>query len=1060
MPKWNEMQEKAIYTENKNILVSASAGSGKTTVLIARLLHLIKDKKIDITKILAMTFTEAAANEMKKRMAEKLNEALKTESSESEKVYLQSQLANLSNASISTIHGFCLDIIQHYYYTIGLDSERVNTIMDDTLTTSLLNKSMDITFHHFIEDETFYQINTIFSSRAHDYEALKENILTLFYLAQANSNPYTFLKSCKMKEVSSFHDYPAQVKFYFIDYLTFICDSILESLTACEYICNDLNEVEKEEKIKEKKEKLINAKQYLIESNYAEFRIHFLNTALLVLPNLKDHDIYAQLKKDIDTFEAKLVENLYEEETFVLRTNKNKNLINYFIEIVSFFMQTYEKEKESNKCIDFSDMEHFALQILEANNHLVASLYRDKFEEIMVDEFQDSNDVQDHLVSLIARDRNVFRVGDIKQSIYGFRHASPSIMQGLIQNSSENDEVIYLNNNYRSKESIVEFNNVLFDILMNVDGYSSSFSEHDNTIVGLDSQKEDNVPAVFSCINAKDVNEYTSKKMSNDELKADYISSKIIELINNGKYHYKDFVILIKTHAKAEFLRDAFDKYHIPYFISMKHGFYDSSALQNVLSFLKALYNPNDDISLLGTLTSRFFNVSDSTLANAKIHKDTQESYYQYFTNTHLLDAFNELKKEVNNIPLSTLLSKIYNWNDYYTNFTTIQEKSNLDKLYEMICEKEKKDSYTLDTFISSLNENNDTQIGEAIPIGNNDDVVRVMTIHQSKGLQFKVVFLYSTNSISLQDIKGIATYDDTLKISFPFVDPYYRYTYPTLERIAFEHKKSKEALEEEIRLLYVATTRAQHEMYLVDCVKDQILNPISKAELYKKKGFTNWILQTYNNLHKTELYRKEEIHTLWNSVPLEEEQVIKKEMKQYDKNYHMIHTSSPSESEITSFTPSKFSLDDSSAQRGTQLHYMVEILPDNMDWTYDSIINTAHINNIELTIHDVSILQTLNQNTLFKDSKKDATIYHEFPFIVNSNSEIIHGFMDYVAIQDNNVIMIDFKSDHNVNETTLIKRYEKQIQAYHEALTIIYSDKTIETYIYSFELGKMIRIP
>ena len=176
--KWNEMQEKAIYTQHKNILVSASAGSGKTAVLIARLLNLIQNEKIEINEILAMTFTEAAANEMKKRMAKELNHAL-DHCDEQEKTYLQKQLANLSNAHISTIHGFCLDIIQNYYYTIALDKERVNTIMDDALTSKLIEKSMEYTFTHFMESDNFLTLCQIFSHRANSYQTLKENIQVL-----------------------------------------------------------------------------------------------------------------------------------------------------------------------------------------------------------------------------------------------------------------------------------------------------------------------------------------------------------------------------------------------------------------------------------------------------------------------------------------------------------------------------------------------------------------------------------------------------------------------------------------------------------------------------------------------------------------------------------------------------------------------------------------------------------------------------------------------------------------------------------------------------------------
>lgn len=207
MPKWNPQQEKAIYTMNKNILVSASAGSGKTTVLIARLLHLVKDKRIEIDRILAMTFTEAAANEMKKRLAKELQDALTTAENEEERNYLNKQLANMSKANISTIHGFCLNVIQNYYYAIGLKKEAITNIMDDSTKSILLRKSMEETFSRYMYDETFITLCQVFSTKADSNTNLQDAITSFFYLATAKSDPKQFLEKCRKQQITSFAQY-------------------------------------------------------------------------------------------------------------------------------------------------------------------------------------------------------------------------------------------------------------------------------------------------------------------------------------------------------------------------------------------------------------------------------------------------------------------------------------------------------------------------------------------------------------------------------------------------------------------------------------------------------------------------------------------------------------------------------------------------------------------------------------------------------------------------------------------------------------------------------------
>lgn len=1058
MTTWSKMQEKAIYTKDKNILVSASAGSGKTTVLIARLLNLIQNEKIEISRILAMTFTEAAASEMKKRLSIALNDALVKAEDEQEKAYLQKQLANVSSAYISTIHGFCLNIIQNYYYVIGLNKDRISNIMDDATSAHALDKSMKETFSTFMEKEEFLELCSTFSSKANSDETLKKAILALFNLANAKSDPLTFLESCRpMEHVNSIKDYPKDIQYYFFDYLSVQLDSISQSTETFKYHLMDENDAKKLTVIEEKIENIKKCKDFLIEEDYNSFKKQFVILCSINVPTIKDNDEAKTIRKLILDLEDEMNAHLFNEEKYCFFSNTNAKILNTFIDVVKYFLLTYNQIKEDALCMDFSDMEHYALAILKAQNGLVASFYREQFVEIMVDEFQDSNDVQDDLVSLICRSNNVFRVGDIKQSIYGFRHATPEIMRSLIENKKEQDEVIYLSSNYRSKKTIVDFNNNLFTSLMNIPGFASSFKDEDCTLCGLESQSEDCTSVKFHILDETYFkNLVSSPYKSKDEIKANYIANQIVQKIKEG-YSFKDFVVLIKTNAKAEPLRDAFEKAQIPYFISMKQGFYDSSAVANVITFLKALYNPNEDIDFCAFLLSTFMQMKEDNLIEARFNKTS--SYYEYFKEHYDLSAFEALYKDKDNLKISLLLNKIYAFNNYYEQYTNAQEKSNLDKLFDIACSYENKQYLTLEQFLRIIEQSQSAKIGEAIPIGNEDNVVRVMSIHQSKGLQFPVVFLYSTSSTTIMDTQGIISFDDTLKIAMNYIDPIYRYNTLSLERIAMNHKITKAALEEEMRLLYVATTRAQKEMHIIDVTKKEAKLPINRVEIYKKKGFTAWILQTLYHIHDSINYYQEiVVDQLWDSEVIKNELMLTNSLLRYNFDYKESTIHSPSENEILSFKPRPFSLhEDYALQRGTKLHKMIEVLPNTL-WDKNLIIACAKQQHLYLNEKDINLLLTLNMHPLFMDAQK-GNVVHEFPFMIKEDNDITHGYMDYISKFDDKVIMIDFKSDRNVDVDTLIERYKGQIDAYTHALKLIYPSYKIESYMYSFSLNEMIKM-
>ena len=1041
MVQWNDAQKKAIYTKDKNILISASAGAGKTTVLIARLMSLIKDEGIGVDEILAMTFSEAAAMEMKKRLAKSLHEELAISQNPA---YIQTQLANLDAANISTIHGFCLNIIKEYYYMVNLSKERINHPMDELQAATLRNQAMKQAMDSAYENKDFARFSLHFTTRPETSGSLEREIKDLANLANSKADPIVFLNECRMNYQPI--ERIAQVDFETLQYF-------LNSFKVPLNLLIDLGKktiIEmKEDTLQPKLEQYIQAFKCLEKVDYTGFREHFKVGIKVKLPM----ESKATYIKEIANKEKEILNLLFEEKDYVYFHNELVTDIHFFISIAHDYLKAYEQLKIKEGVIDFNDMEQYAIQILKADNGYVASLYRKKFRSIMVDEFQDSNDVQDALVKQIARGNNIFRVGDIKQSIYGFRHALPSIMRGLIEQPQPQDEVIFLSYNYRSTKTIVDFNNILFDRLMNLNELSSSYLEEDKVVTGTPKQEEVAIPVTLHLINKKEVDvegAYTSA-----ELKASYIANQIQKHKKQG-YSYRDMVILVRSNARMEEIKMALDAVNIPCFYNKKQGFYDSKSVQTIISYLKGLINPYDDLSFLSILTSELYQFDVNDLAKAQLQRN-EEAYVNYFKTDNRLDSFFRIRKQLYTKKMSELLQDIYNINNYYMEYQSAQERANLDMLYEMVCAYEKEEALSINGFLNYLESQKGLEIGEAMPIGANDDVVRIMSIHKSKGLQFRIVFLYSSNRFGIQAREGTTSIDEKLKLGMKYLDLKQLVRYPTITSLAIRQKQLQEYLEEEQRLLYVATTRAQEVLHIVDVGKNETVEEYSINEFYKLNGYTGWIQKAFT-IETSPLFECCYVNEMWESEWMQEEiQTYKFQM--YQGNVREIGFVSPSDTEIKISKPQPFTMQEELGfERGTKLHRMVEVLPQTK-WDELVLDEVADKELITLDAHDKAVLLSLYNQPIFIQALQYQHVYHEYAFMVKGDEGIVHGFMDFLAVDSQEVIMIDFKSDRGVDESTLLERYQAQMDAYYQALLGMYKEHRVVTYIYSFELKKMIKL-
>lgn len=1052
MKTWNPEQKQAIELRHQNILVSASAGSGKTGVLVQRLVDLVTIDRIELDEILAMTFSEDAANEMKKRLSKEISSLLSNEKDEEKKAYLFKQLSKLSNAHISTIHSFCYSIIKEFYYLIDLTSTRISNLCDESKQQLYKNQALETVIETMLKEKnkSFSLLVSMLSNRPEDLQSVKDTILKTADMADSQSDPEKWLDLCKRNYEDDIFEKDSQLSRVFMDYWH---GRLTLYIQAMESLVTQFHEhYPKEEKRYHTLMKKMDVLPKMNLSSFDEIRDAVLVCAKMPLPTSPDASnlTFKENRELIQQIEDEII-SVPPQEIMKKMTSSIKEAVFCLIECVRMYLKSYETIKIDNEVIDFSDMEHFALKILKEHEE-AAQHYRLLFKEIMVDEFQDSNDVQDELVHLICQKNNVFRVGDVKQSIYGFRHALPSIMQSYKEKEDEWNHVIRFNKNYRSDASIVEFNNLLFQILMNIEGFDSlPFKEEDLSQIGLESQKEKNHPIVFHALNPQ-LKSYDNEKINKDIYKAEYIAHEILNQLD--QYDFKDFAILVRNNAKMDVLKNVFEKYNIPYYMNHKSGFYESRSIQILISALNAFFDPQDDIHFAALLTSIYFNFSSNDLANLSIQK--KGSFYETLRETHpeCLNDFEQIRSKER---ISDLILACFNWNDFYQS-CSLQDQTNCDYFYQLALDYEKNNSCELSSFIYYLDSLKQQKTAQTSTIGKNDNVVRFMSIHNSKGLEFPVVYLWSSSSLRKMEMSDMVLCDNELGIGFTIMELPYRNTFKSYQRIAIEQKKNRDEIEEELRILYVATTRAKKELHIVDFVdpKLDLTKPMNYSKINARKGTTSWILQSLMSIKCDDLFEFRKVSAMWETTPLKKSEKNNVTIKKYQEETR-IEILSPSETETTSFEVQPLTFFGQEGRNyGTLIHTYIQHL-ENRVWEEKDLQEIAQFYELELNKKVIHDLMTLNSNEIFNNLRK-SQIYHEYPFLVKIDETLFTGAMDFLAI-DEIITLIDFKSDLVSDEKILSERYQPQMDIYVQALHHLFPEKKVVAYLYSFHLAQMIQV-
>ena len=675
--KWTDEQLQAINEDRNNVLVAAAAGSGKTAVLVERIINKIINKNIDIDKILVVTFTNAAASEMRERILEAIYEKLEKNP---EDVNLQKQINLLPKASICTIDSFCLDVVKNNFYEIGISPNF--RIGDNTELELLKQETIEELFEekYEVNDEKFLKLLETYSTYLSD-DSLKNLILGIYNFIQSSPFPNDWLEE-KVEEFNIGNN--IKLDFSNTVWGKIILENIKENVLDCKL---KLEDILKSIKRFEELSKYINVIQIdinnmnkvLNSNNWEELYNSIYSVSFEKWPvdrkvTLEEKNIAKDNRDKIKKQFSKAVEivNCNSEEAN-LDIIYMYDILNSIKELVFEFKEKLIKNKQEKNIADFSDVEHYALNILLKKNELgvyepteVAKKYRKKFNEIAIDEYQDSNLVQEYILSSISNGKNMFMVGDVKQSIYKFRQACPELFLSKYENyekAKDNQEVsnlkgikIQLFKNFRSRANILDTTNLIFENIMSKKLGDIDYNEEEYLNLGANFEEtEKELIATNTEIdiieNSKEIDdteeddaicsELNEEPIENTEIEAKYVARKIKELVDSQKVIYdkkagyrpitfKDIVILLRaTTERANVFEKEISKFNMPVFSDTSSEYLDSIEIQTIMSLLKIIDNPIQDIPLVTVLRSFFGGFTDNELIQIRVETNTNKTFYE-----------------------------------------------------------------------------------------------------------------------------------------------------------------------------------------------------------------------------------------------------------------------------------------------------------------------------------------------------------------------------------------------------------------------------------------------
>ncbi len=1030
MPVWTSEQKEAIEKSGSNIIVSAGAGSGKTAVLSERVIYKIENG-IHVNELLILTFTKAAAAEMKDRIRKKI----------SKREEFKSELDLINSAYITTFDSFALSIVKRYHYLLNI-TNNIN-ITDDSIVQICKNKILDETFEELyaLEDEEF--IKLIKERTIKNDKTIRTNILKLGNIIDGYIDP------------DAFYNYVLN-KFYTEENINDLIDEYRELLKE-KYKCvlmeydNMSYYFDSDYLSKIDLSDLVNFDDFTFVStfrlpsvprNTEEEAKNAKNKLKLSIDELLDYKKYGDINK--------IKEN-------ILSTYDDVKTI---IKIIKKYLNKLNKYKSEEGIYTFNDIASMAIKIL-SDNEDVRNELKYSFKEIMIDEYQDTNDVQDKFISLIENN-NVYMVGDIKQSIYKFRGSNPSIFMDKYNSYSKNINgyKIDLIKNFRSRSQVLNNINRMFELLMDDDIGGARYKESHEMIYGNTSYDNE----VFNDFNYDaSILEYENEtnEYSNNEIEIFTIAKDIKEKMSSNfmvfdkdtskmrKATYNDFVIILDRSKYFDDYKKIFEYMGIPLTILKDDKLNvnnDILLIKNILDFIIRIndgdFNQEFKYDFISIARSFLYEYSDSLIFEIFANNSFKEtSIFKDFSNI----------KSINSKICSTIYEEIIDISDFYNKLYKVGDYENvnarLETLYNLSNNLNEL-GYTIYDFRDYLN--NIIEIGIDIKYSSykdNSDSVKVMTIHKSKGLEYPVCYFADINhKFNISDMKDLVIADKKYGLILPAIVEENN----SIIKELYKNSYLKEEISEKIRLFYVALTRAREKIIIIlpsmetfKYEKDEngvILSLLRKKFIklsdliYGIKEYLPEYFESVNieklNLSKNYLYKKkiEELKSF--------------NIDKIDVNEINIHNEVVDEEHFSKETHELLTIENRTNMRyGTHFHEVLELF-DFKKKNYEVISEEFIVNKIKHML----------MNPIFNDIE-NANIYKEYEFYYSESNANYHGIIDLMIEHDDHIDIIDYKL-----KNTTDSHYIKQLNGYKKYIESI-SEKNVNLYLYSILDEKIVDI-
>ena len=1037
MPRWTKEQEEAIYTSGKNIIVSAGAGSGKTSVLSERVLHKIEEGT-HVNELLILTFTRAAADEMKDRIRKKI----------SGKEELKKELTLLNSSYITTFDSFALSVVKKYHYLLNI-TDNIN-ITDESIVKIQNKKILDEIFERSYKNIRFQELIKKYCIKTD--KVLKENILSIALKIDGFIDPFGFIDNV---------------------YNNFFNENNVDNLLKTyESIINDLK---KTIELEIENMSLYFDNDYIEKVNDAVYNIlnadidelHLYSTVKLpTVPRGSSEEAKASkdsLKKACDKL-------LSYGNYGTINDIKNdiystKDTVLTILDIIKEFLLEIEKYKKENDIYTFNDISKLSIKILKENENIREEL-KSSFKEIMIDEYQDTNDVQETFIGMISNN-NVYMVGDIKQSIYRFRGSNPEIFKEKYSNYSKDigGYKIDLIKNFRSRSEVLDNINKIFCLIMDYNLGSAEYSVSHQMVYGntaYDTEKVDGFNYNFRVLEY--LNKQKESGFSDIEVEIFTIAKDIKNKLDNnfqvfdkedGKLRnatYNDFVIILDRSKYFDDFKKIFEYFDIPLTI-LKDGKLNSTTdillIKNLVDFIIKIKEDVYDID---------FKYDFISIARSFLYEYSDEYIFDIVTNnkikeTTIYNDLSTLSDKLNSYTSSLLFNDILDVTNFYNKLNKVGD-------YEEVNVRLK----TINSLSSSL-----SSLGLSIMdfrdyltdiIENDEDIkyatytkegnsVKILTIHKSKGLEYPICYFadldHEFNTSELKDKfivdkkYGLIVPSNLEEIDNSLLKEMYKYDF------------NREEVSEKIRLFYVALTRAREQMIIVlpdretrtlEKNNDGVIEEIRRLSFNKLSSFIygikNYLYSYFEGidieklgLTKNYLYPKkivqETLNNIKDNINVEEINIENEvvEEKHFSKETNKIITKE--ENDLMKF--------------GTKVHEIFELLD---------------FRNIDLSLVDNKFIRNKVEKFLSNDLLKNisnANIYKEYEFIYNKDNNEYHGIIDLMLEYDNHIDIIDYKLKNITDEN-----YIKQLNGYKEYIEKI-SNKNVSTYLYSILDEKVLQI-